>query len=455
MIRSGAAAIEAPARPQKRFAAAFGDRFFTLLAVSLLWIGPILYDRRFVAALAAWNLFLFVTWIVDLARLPAPSSLSARRTWLAPVSLSVASTVRLTIVNRSQRAIVVRVLDAVPRELSADPPVRAVVVGPSAQIHVEYPVVARERGQMAIGGVFLRYQSAFGLAERWARVDLDQTVVSYPNLDEARRESIHRVQRHETDIEHQSRAMSGSGRLFHSLREHQPGDEFRDICWTASARRGKLVTRTYEIERSQPIWIVVDSGRLMRARVGGVSKLDLAVNAALTLSQVALGSGDRVGLLVYGRRIAERRPPARGAAHLAGLLDTLALVRAEEGEADHLRAAGRLLTDQKQRSLVVWMTDVPDAAITPDVVRGASLLMPRHLVVFVMIGQPDLDALVEKKPSNVQEMFAIAAGHEVVRRRNVLIAGLRERGALAVEMSGPMSAALVNTYLDVKQRNRL
>ena len=52
------------------------------------------------------------------------------------------------------------------------------------------------------------------------------------------------------------------------------GDERRDVCWTATARRGKLVTRLYRPERSQTVWILVDAGRLLRARAGDRTKLD-------------------------------------------------------------------------------------------------------------------------------------------------------------------------------------
>ena len=61
------------------------------------------------------------------------------------------------------------------------------------------------------------------------------------------------------------------------------------------------MTRLYEVERSQTIWALVDSGRLMRARTAGQSKLDHAVGAVLAMAQVALGGGDRVGLIAYGR----------------------------------------------------------------------------------------------------------------------------------------------------------
>ncbi len=76
-----------------------------------------------------------------------------------------------------------------------------------------------------------------------------------------------------------------------------------------TARRGKLVSKTFQVERSQAIWLVVDCGRLMRARVGSISKLDAAVNTALTLSEAMLLAGDRVGLLAYGRNIQKRILP--------------------------------------------------------------------------------------------------------------------------------------------------
>src|SRR5206468_906908 len=122
-------------------------------------------------------------------------------------------------------------------------------------------------------------------------------------------------------------------------------------CWTATARRGKLIARQYEIERSQPIWILIDTGRLMRTQVVEATKLDRAVNATLTLSHVALTSGDRVGVLAYGRRIHHCLPAARGSLHMRRIMRDLAVIRAEASEADHLLAAGWVLANQKRRSL--------------------------------------------------------------------------------------------------------
>jgi len=53
-------------------------------------------------------------------------------------------------------------------------------------------------------------------------------------------------------------------------------------------------------------------------------------------------------------------------------------------------------------------------------------------------------------------MYRVAAAQEMVNRRKLLLARLRERGALAMETSsGKLSTAVVNSYLEIKQRSQL
>ena len=73
----------------------------------------------------------------------------------------------------------------------------------------------------------------------------------------------------------------GEGRDFESLRDYVRGDEMRHISWTATARRGKLITRQYQMERDQTILVALDAGRLMTARIENETKLDSAVHATL------------------------------------------------------------------------------------------------------------------------------------------------------------------------------
>lgn len=450
------AAMEGRAVALGRFGGAFAPRTIAMLLFGLAWLIPAFVDRRFIAAMLAWDGIVLVAWLIDLWRLPSPGRLTARRTWLAPAALSVKSEVEIAVANTSHGLVLTRIIDTVPARLRADPPQFVLPVPAGDVAQARYAIEPTARGQTALGPLYIRYRSALQLAERWTSADLSQTVVTYPNIEDAARHSVYLIRSRQIALERRLTRVRGRGRAFESLREYREGDEFRDICWTASARRGKPVTRLYEIERSQTIWLLIDSGRLMRARVGRLSKLDYAVNAALALAGVALGSGDQVGVLAYGRRVVQRLAPGRGSAHLRHLIEHLAAVREDEWEADHLLAAGRLLADQTRRSLVVWITDLAETAMTPEVVRAATHVMAHHVVLFIVIGEPELQALARRTPDTVEAMYDTAAAQEVVHRRELLLAKLRQNGALALETTAAgLSLAVVNGYLDIKQRGRV
>jgi uncharacterized protein (DUF58 family) len=446
----------ATAERRKRLAGAFGPRFFLLILVGLAWLGAAFHDPRFYYALAAWDGIVVMAWILDQVSLPKPKLLTITRRWNSAAALSVPNNIELKVENSSRITLFATLIDNIPPHLRQDAPELSVKCRGRGETAATYKLTPTRRGDVELGAVYIRYQTPLRIAERWAVAHVEQKVCVHPNLDEARQHSIYLIRSRQIEMEKRHARIRGAGREFESLREYQRGDEFRDICWTAAARRGKLVTRLFQIERSQTIWLVVDAGRLMRARIGALTKLDYAVNAALSLAEVALGTGDRVGLLAYGRGIQKRMLPYRGSAHLRQMIQQLAYVREEGLEGDHLQAVSSLLSTQKRRSLVVWLTDFPETAMTPEVIDAASEAASRHLVLFVVIGQPDLAGLAASEPDSVTNMYRTTAAQEALHRREVLLAKLRQRGALAVEVSSAAaSVTVVNSYLDVKARNLL
>jgi uncharacterized protein (DUF58 family) len=441
-------------KPAGRISFAFGRRFFLLLLIGLVWLGPAWNDPRFLYAMALWDFVVAAAWIWDLRRLPRPAQLDVSRVWGQPVQLDVSARVTLELQNFGGLPITVQLTDDAPASFRCGTPhldLTAPIQEPAA---ASYAVRPGERGDARFGNVYLRYQTALNIAERWAVAPLAQTIRVYPNLEESQRDTIYLIRSRQIAMEKRHQQQRGQGREFESLREYREGDESRDICWSATARRGKLISQVHRIERSQTVWIVLDAGRLLRARVRGLSKLDYAAAAALALAQVAIYSGDRVAMLAYGRRIQQRLPAGRGSGHVRALLEGLAQVQGEELEADHQRAAEALLTFQKRRSLVVWFTDLSETAATPEVIESVSRLAHRHLVLFTVIGQPELRELLRNRPSTPREMFRHVAAQEIVQRRDVLLRTLQQQGVLTLEVDPDrLTAAVVNQYLGAKQRS--
>jgi uncharacterized protein (DUF58 family) len=407
-----------------------------------------------------WDGLFLLLWLQDLLRLPRPGEIELQRIWHSPPSLGVRSKVSVELHNFGRRPVFAQVTDETSRALRREPPVIELAAPAGGAANATYEILPAQRGDLPIGKFYLRYQSALKLAERWAVAETSATVRVLPNLEQAKQQTLYLIRTRQVAMERRRRRLRGLGREFESLREYRTGDEFRNISWTATARRSKLITRVFQVERSQAVWIVLDAGRLLREQIvrGGtalrLSKLDYAVDAALALAQIAMHSGDRVGLLAYGREIQQNRNAGRGASHLRSIVESLSLVHPEPYEADHGRAAHALLSEQHRRSLIVWITDLAETAGTPDVVEYALQMTRRHLVLFAAVGQPDLNERVAQRPESEEEMYRYIAAIEIVQRRELLLRRLRQRGVQAMElMPGALATALVNQYLEIKDRS--
>jgi len=454
--------VTAPAMNAGRFGAAFGPRFFLFVLAGLVWLGPAWWDARFLGALLLWDVFALVFWVSDLARLPGSGRITVSRVWNSAPALCVTGQVTIELTHTAGAPVRIELADDPAPGLRAAPPRLRVVCAARVTSRVRYDVQPVQRGDLRLGPVHLRVQSRIGFAERWLVARVDQTIRVFPNLEEVRRHTFYLIRSRQAELEKRRARLRGYGREFESLREFRQGDELRDICWTASARRGSLVTKVHEIERSQAVWLIVDAGRLLRAHVhlpglrAPLEKLDFAASAALTLAFVVLYSGDRVGLLAYGRRLQQRVNAARGPRQQRALADALALVRSEPFEADHALACENLLASQKRRSLVVWITDLAETAATPDVIESTQRLVRRHLVLFVVLAQPDVARLAASTPGTRAEMYRGMAAQEMLHRRDLLLGGLHSQGALTVQVDPEhLAPTLLEHYLEIKERSLL
>jgi len=483
--------VIAPAASGHRWPVAFQWRFFLALLLGLVWIGPAWRDQRALYALLLWDCLALLVWLADLARLPKPREIVVSRRWLDPLSFDIDSRVELRVANHGAREVEVSIEDDVPAVLCPTLPKFTLTVPARGSSVAAYTVHPTTRGKIVTGRIFLRYHGPVRFAERWAVVDVRQALRIYPNLREPQRYTLYLIRSRQMEQEKRLKRLVGRGREFESLREFRESDESRDICWTATARRGKLISKVYQTERSQSVVLVVDAGRLMLARTRSqesevrsqksevrnreirsadlptspsadlpaspaLTKLDYAVNAALTLAHVAHQSGDTTGLLTYGRKLQSYLPCARGPEHLRHVLEQLALVSGEAVEADHALAADSLLARQRRRSLVVWLTDLAETAATPDVIEAASRLLSRHLVLFAVVGEPELRALVARRPQSPGQMYQYVAAQQVIQRRELLLRRMRVQGAIAMEfLPGRLSPEIVNHYLQIKWKGLL
>ncbi len=473
--------VRTTCQPRGRFAFGLTPRAIWLLAAGLLFALPGFFDARLSYAMLLWDALVLLGCLLDGLRLPAAHQITIDRSWSNAPALNSETEIELAVEHDAKTAIDCRLVDDLPDALVATPATQRLRVIPRVRAALRYKIEPRERGDAKAGAVYLRYASPLGLVEKWAVAPLEQTVRVYPALRQGEDQEIFLARGRQIELQLRQARERGLGRDFESLREYLEGDDLRDVCWTATARRGQLITRRYQTERSQPVWIVLDAGRLLQGRIleagrnvdrsgllegaapkpklsnaterRGYSKLDYACSTAVALSQLALYSGDRVALLVYGQHIQQRVLPGRGPAHLRQIVEALAQARAESSEADHLRATATLNRWQPRRSLILWITDLAETAMRPEVIDGAIQLLHRHVLLFVAMAQPDVAAIANARPRNVEQMFRASAAQELAMRRELLLARLREQGALTLDLDpAQLTSAVLNQYLKVKER---
>ena len=462
-----------------------------LFAVGLVMAVPAFFHARQIYFMLGWDGLIALLVVADAVRLPRPEQFLVTRTFLDSPQLGQATRVELAVRVEADAVLDVRLVDDLHPALVAMPVEQRVEAFPREDVVSVSTIYPRERGDFAMGRVYLRYRGALRLVERWAATEL--VVAATNDEDNARRQRVRVFPAHEDSrestqfyllrarqIELQKRKLRlrGVGREFDSLRDYQPGDELRKISWTATARRGKLVTRQFTVERSQQVWMMLDAGRLSRTafelRRGGVERsnetsaereaahlltvtqLDQAATAATMLAQVIQGSGDKFGMMAYGREVQQLLPPGAGAAHVRLLIDLLSQTRSEAAEADHLHAVARLKTAQRRRGLIVWITELTDSVGKPELVVAASELVRRHLVVLVLLKHPELEELAAREPKTKDEMFHSAAAQEMLERRRETIAQLERQGVLIVETTAAeVGMKAVSKYLEVKAEGLL
>ncbi len=448
-------------QPRGRVPLGLTPRAIWLLAAGLLLALPGFFRASWGYGMLVWDALSLLAAILDGWRLPAAQRITVERLWSNAPSLDSETEIELAVTHDCATILECKLMDDLPEALVATPATYSLRAFPRVRATLRYKIEPRERGDVSTGGVYIRYASLLGLVERWAMAPLAQPVRIYPALRQGEDQEIYLARGRQIELQLRQVRERGLGRDFESLREYLEGDDLRDVCWTATARRGQLITRRYQTERSQAVWIVLDAGRLLQGRIlrgsefesRGHSKLDYACSTAVALAQLALFSGDRVGLLVYGQHIQQRVLPGRGPAHLRQIVEARAQARAEASEADHLRATATLNRWQPRRALILWITDLAETAMRPEVIDGAMQLLHRHVLLFVAMAQPDVAAIANMRPGTVEQMFRASAAQELTIRRELLLARLREQGALTIDLDpAQLTSAVLNQYLKVKER---
>lgn len=422
-----------------------------LVLLAVLGALPALVSDRLVAVWAAGAVGLTLAVALDVVLAPRARRLGVRVTVPTSWPLGRRGAIAVDVDARPVRSRleVVADLDA---DLEPQDPVVADVPA-RTPVRLEVPLVARRRGTPAVHRVHLRWAGPLGLVRRTRVVPVDRTVAVVPDLAPVRAAAL----RFAFDREFLAGARRvrsvGGGTEFEALREHVQGMDPRSVDWKASARHLHLVSREHRAERDRPMVLAVDLGRTMSETVDGMPRVDHALKASLLLGYAALRTGDRVGLFAFDERPRTWLPPVSGPGAYARLLAATATLGYANAETNYTHAVAALSAHLKRRTLVVVLTDFADSTTAELMLDALGHLARRHLVLFVALRDPALEALAEAPPRTLRALHRAVVAADLLRDREVVLRRLQRAGAHVVdEVPGRVTTAALDRYLHIHRR---
>jgi uncharacterized protein (DUF58 family) len=196
--------------------------------------------------------------------------------------------------------------------------------------------ICRQRGLFTLGPWQAKVSDPFGFFEATFDFPQSQSILVYPpvvhlptiHLPRGAAMGTGRTSRHAIEVTTNAA----------SVRNYVAGDSLSRIHWPTSARQGKLMVKTFDLEPSGDLWIILDLDASVQAGRDEESTEEYAVILASSLADRVLRQNRAVGLVAYGPSEtpgpADPEPvptillPQKGQAQRWRILHALATVRA-------------------------------------------------------------------------------------------------------------------------------
>lgn len=342
---------------------------------------------------------------------------------------------------------------------------------------VSYQLTPLRRGQFFLEALYVEIHSRLGLWQLHKKFPLTTEVRVYPDLRQERKRlaSLFLMRGH--DGSHAVRQV-GKGREFEQLREYQPGDDYIDVDWKATARRRLPVTRTYQIERTQEVYVVVDHSRLSAREIrvpvteasegdwlyqessaGGeyavTTQLEKFLHTALILSSVAERQGDLFGFVSFADKVDRFIRARNGKQHYNIVRDALYTLEPSRVAPDFEQLMISLRQRLTRRALIVMLIDLSDPLTAEHFYDALPLIHRQHLVLVNMVRPEQAHPLFTPHhvPESSADIYAALGGHLQWQELRDIGKRLQRLGVeLGIPDHAELCASVVTQYLTVKRR---
>ena len=385
--------------------------------------------------------------------------------------------------NKSMAAQPLRIGLPLPPEIATDDEARSVLLPAGAPwSRFEWPCTPAQRGQFFLERAYLEASSPLDFWAIRSTVPIRSELRVYPNLFEERKNVAALFLKRGAIGAHAQR-QAGQGREFEKLRDYLHGDSIQDVHWKASAKRGHPVTKVFQVERTQEVYVIVDASRLTTRKVVGpksrvsdaegshsrasddpyeaenrkltpeTNVLERFVSAALVVGLAAEQQGDQFGLLTFSDRVLSFVRAKSGQSHYDACRDRLYALQPQTVSPDFDELCSFIRLHLRKRALLIFLTALDDPLLAESFSRSVELICRQHLVLVNMLAPAGAQPLFTDSAAGIDDIYRQLGGHLRWRQLRELEIVLHRRGVrLSLLDPAKIAALLVGQLADVKAR---
>ena len=316
-----------------------------------------------------------------------------------------------------------------------------------------YDLRPTERGIYQFGAVNIYVSGILRLVSRRYIFDNHKNVAVYPSFIEMHKYELLAASHRLTDYGIKRIRRIGHATEFDQIKHYITGDDPRTINYKATARMNQLMVNTYQEEKSQPVYCIIDKGRTMKMPFHEMTLLDYAINSTLMVCSTALNKGDKAGLITFSKDIDEILPAEKQRRQRNKILETLYAQKTDFKESDYERLYVTIRRKLTQRSLIILYTNFETVNGMRRQLKYLSHLAKDHLILVAFFLNSEFNEVLDTSPENMEETFRKGMAEKLSNDKFLIVKELNRYGIHTI-LSKPENLTInsINKYLEFKSR---
>ncbi len=426
--------------------------FYALIAIMLLFVISYFFPFLFgVTKVLLLSLFVF-TFLDILILFFAKIGIQARRILPEKLSNGDDNPIEIHLKNHYTFKVFTKIIDEIPNQFQKRDFLLKQAIKPSSNKEFKYELRPRERGEYWFGKLIIYAQSPLQLISRRFNFEDKAMVMTYPSFMQLKKfDLMAMAYRNEYGIKKIRRI--GQTMEFEQIKNYVLGDDIRNINWKATAKKNQLMINQYQDEKSQPIYSIIDKGRVMKMPFNGLSLLDYAINSTLVMSNITIKKHDKAGMFCFSKKIENRVVAERRSNQMNLILETLYNVKTDFKESDFSKLYSDLKHNIKQRSLLFLYTNFETLDGLDRQLAYLQGIAKNHVLVVILFVNTELEELIKNPSEEIRDIYQKTIAEKFMYEKRLIVKELKRRGIYTIlTKPGNLTVNVINKYLEFKAK---